>query len=138
MFNATIKIFAALVTVFASSLTLAEVLCDDGGNQMQLEACFNDRMQVAEKNLNAAYSHYVNTLALPEDIKKLRASQRIWLKFREMDCTAVVPPDERRGVGFLEWAGCVENRTLDRAKELEDMANCIQNGCFPLRKPFLE
>jgi uncharacterized protein YecT (DUF1311 family) len=131
----SLKIFTALVAVLASSLALADVSCDDGGNQLQLEACSVERRQAAEEQLNAEYSRYVNTLAEKKDREMLRAAQRVWLKFREMDCTAVVPPEERRGIGYLEWSGCFTSRTLDRTKDLKEMADCTQNGCFPLRKP---
>lgn len=134
----SLKIFAGLIVALASSLAVADVSCYDGvSSQAEMEQCFGERREQAEKQLNTEYSRYANTLSEKKDMVMLRAAQRVWLKFREMDCSAAVSPEYRRGVGQLEWSRCFISRTLDRTKDFKEMADCRVNGCFPPRKLYM-
>lgn len=63
--------------------------CDPAGNQMEMNICAEDEFKKADAELNKVY----NTLLQKEKsdllfIKKLRESQKAWIKFRDTELDA--------------------------------------------------
>jgi len=112
----------------------AQTPCDQDGPQRAIEQCGIDRLTAAEKALSDALRGYRETLASPADAKELENVQLKWREFRDLDCRTIVPQREQYGVGLLQWQDCMVSRTEQRASELEGLARCTDNGCFPARK----
>lgn len=82
-------LFALIALVHIASCAGDEIKCNDGGNQLELNACANDAFVKADKELNQTYQSLIkkeaNDLLF---INKLRFAQKAWLAFRDADLEA--------------------------------------------------
>lgn len=66
-----------------------DIKCNDGGNQLELNACARDDFDKADDELNQTYQSLLKKEA--DDklfISKLRLAQKAWLSFRDADLEA--------------------------------------------------
>lgn len=73
--------------------------------------CYNDELQVQEKELNSIYQE-IGGLAASEKLQKLKQVQDEWIKFREMNCEFMAGNDR------TQKASCLLNMTIHRKAEL--------------------
>jgi len=81
--------FALIVLVPIASWAGDGIKCNDGGNQLELNACAIDDFAKADKELNQTYQSLIKKDADdPLFISKLRLAQKAWLAFRDADLEA--------------------------------------------------
>ena len=81
--------FALIVLVPIASWAGDGIKCNDGGNQLELNACAIDDFAKADKELNQTYQSLIKKDAdAPSFISKLRLAQKAWLAFRDADLEA--------------------------------------------------
>ncbi|WP_036986543.1 lysozyme inhibitor LprI family protein [Pseudogulbenkiania sp. MAI-1] len=110
------KIF--LLLAFLPFFADAGGACDKAITNADMLRCAEVEYSAADKNLNAIYSKLLKKLDA-EGQRKLRASQRAWIKFRDLD--SEFSGDINRG-GSAESLTIIGAQTLMtevRAKELE-------------------
>ena len=131
---AFICLLCCLAIACAHDTTTRTVRDAEPANQYEMEQAGAEGLADAEGRLQSALNFYKLTL-YDDDIAALNQVQAVWEMFREMDCTSIVAPHDRYGVGTLEWLSCMNSRTNHRAEEIWDLARCDSNDCFPVRKP---
>lgn len=81
------------LTLFALVSTTAwadDVKCNQGGNQLELNACASDDFAKADKELNQTYQALIKKETDdPLFIRKLRLAQKAWLAFRDAELEAI-------------------------------------------------
>ena len=77
-----ISIFLLSANVFADE---GEIKCNPAGNQIEMNRCAYEDFQKADKKLNETYQALIKKLGDKTYIKKLRESQRAWVKFRDAE-----------------------------------------------------
>ncbi len=97
--------------------------CD--GNTVEQGTCLQKVYDSADKELNMAYQSLLQMTAKHEDGwgKDLRAAQRKWMEFRDLNCN-FYGAYLRGGSGEgLEYIACKARMTKERATELERKRN---------------
>ena len=79
------------IIFFAATAPWADddIKCNDGGNQLELNACARDNFTKADDELNRTYQALIKKEA--DDklfISKLRLAQKTWIAFRDADLEA--------------------------------------------------
>jgi len=87
------------------------------------------RHEMADKELNRVYAKLVAE-ASPEGRQRLRAAQRAWIAFRDLDCAARAGS---RGGSFYSasLSLCLEAVTDERTRTLQAELDCAEGdmGC---------
>jgi uncharacterized protein YecT (DUF1311 family) len=117
----------ALLVVFGAvpahaddiGLTPALDTCLDkaGGVTTEMVNCIGAEAEIQDKRLNAAYQKALAALT-PARKKELQTVQRLWLQFRDANCSFAFDPDGGT-MAHVESSGCVMTMTAQRAQELE-------------------
>jgi uncharacterized protein YecT (DUF1311 family) len=82
--------------------------------------CISAELNRQDSRLNGAYQKLMSKL--PKDRKKLLVeAQRAWIKFREANCGFYHDPNDG-SAAHMAGNECFLNATVDRAKELEKLA----------------
>ena len=107
----------------------------DGRTQLEINAQAGQRFRMADDQLNAAYAKLMAT-ASPDGRERLRAAQRAWVAFRDLDCEARAGS---RGGSFHSAAVllCREALTDERTRTLKHELACEEGdlGCGGISKP---
>jgi len=107
----------------------------NGPTQSEINDQAGQRFDIADKQLNAAYAKLMATTS-PEGRERLRAAQRAWVAFRDLDCEARAGS---RGGSFHPAAVllCREAVTDERTRTLKDELACEEGdlGCGGISKP---
>jgi uncharacterized protein YecT (DUF1311 family) len=101
-----------------------------------MNACAQAVWKKADERLNALYQAQLQYLHEMEAkyppgrgaSKRLIASQRAWLVFRDRDCEYRVGEPRGSGAAF-ENLKCMYKHALQRSAELDEYVNCRFNGC---------
>jgi uncharacterized protein YecT (DUF1311 family) len=91
--------------------------CDPEGNQLQLNICATEALEVADTELNKTYNTTLARLT-NEQQKMLWREQRSWLKWRDSRCKESTKVDEGGSIWPLEFKYCLRSLTEHRTKEL--------------------
>ena len=94
-----------------------------GPNSLQTE-CFLAASQKADKDLNAYYGKLRAHLEA-DDLKKLQVAQRLWVQFRDANCTAEYSLYGGGSAGPTVRAACIEALTRQRTTELRTMYDWV-------------
>ncbi|MBL8556229.1 MAG: DUF1311 domain-containing protein [Phenylobacterium sp.] len=101
----------------------------DGPSQPDMNRQAAARYAIADRELNAAYRKLA-AAASPDGKARLRAAQRAWIAFRDLDCEARAGS---RGGSFHPAAVslCLEGVTDDRTRTLQAELDCEEGdmGC---------
>jgi uncharacterized protein YecT (DUF1311 family) len=102
--------------------------CANAMATYELNYCAEQEFQKADSHLNDVYRRVLSRIPeiageKPYDAKSfedaLRASQRAWLAFRDVDCKDLVPMTNQGGTATTaDVLGCLTKSTIDRADEL--------------------
>lgn len=94
----------------------------DGPSQGAMNAQAQARYRIADRELNAVYRKLL-AAASPNGQARLRAAQRAWIRFRDLDCEARAGA---RGGSFHPAARllCLEGATDQRTAALEAELDC--------------
>jgi uncharacterized protein YecT (DUF1311 family) len=103
-------------------LTPALDACLDkaGGVTTDIVNCIGAETEIQDKRLNAAYQKALAALTSARK-KELQTVQRLWLQFRDANCSFAFDPDGGT-MAHVESSGCVMTMTATRAQELEALA----------------
>lgn len=86
------KLFIYISALLLSMNAVAEpngFKCNPEGNQSEMNQCAYDDLQKADKKLNETYQALIKKSGDKTYIKKLRESQRAWVKFRDAELDAM-------------------------------------------------
>ena len=116
---------AFIITVAAAALLGAAVSAsagdqgdpgqDCGVSTPEMVDCLNAQTAQWDKRLNAAYKAALDA-ALPKQREQLRAAQRLWIQYRDANCTYYAMGEG--SIARVEAAACMQRMTKARAEEL--------------------
>ena len=92
----------AVLLCAAAPAFAQDVVCNPGGNQLELNACADQEFRKADAELNAVYRQIVTRLAgEPVALAKVKAAQRLWVQLRDADLEARYPVGADENPRFL-------------------------------------
>ena len=88
--------------------------------ELEMERCAARSLEAADESLNRTYRSVISELS-PAQSRGLRAAQRAWVTYRDLDCASV-----RTGYGTgtgatLAGLNCLVRHTEDRTAQLRDL-----------------
>ena len=115
---------AVLMLLLPEVAGAQEADCASAVTQFDLNECAYAEFEAADAELNRAYAAAVEAAREAEEYEpgaedRLRAAQRAWVAFRDLDCEAVAPATP--GAGSMQpmaYAGCLAGLTDQRAYDL--------------------
>ena len=93
------------------------------GSQMDLNICAGQSYQVADKALNDTYQLLLTKIDASQQ-EKLREAQRLWISFRDKECTFETSATEGGSIHSMMYTNCIQHLTEDRTKQLSALMNC--------------
>jgi uncharacterized protein YecT (DUF1311 family) len=94
--------------------------CGGPKSNAEMAACFVSASKLADKHLNEIYGRVLKVL--PENEQEdLRAAQRLWLKFRDANCSAERKLYAGGSAAPTVYAACLEADTRQRTADLKTM-----------------
>ena len=109
----TVALALALLALAASG----QAQCDETTSQAALTACAQDALDHADAELNAVYAQTLKALS-GRGVVELRAAQRAWIRFRDLDCETVRSASEGGSIAPYELARCLTDHTTARVTTL--------------------
>ena len=91
--------------------------CDNAQSQNEMNQCAEDDSARADAALNAAYRKAMEGLS-PEARDLLRAAQRDWIAYRDVECAYEVSGNEGGSIVPLIQFGCLARMSKARTEEL--------------------
>ena len=85
---------------------------------LAIENCFDKAYKAADSELNKRYTQIAKVLQ-PDDLERLKVTQRLWIQFRDATCTAESDLYTGGTASTPAWAACREELTRQRAAELK-------------------
>ena len=123
-----------LFLLLALGLNAKQALASCDGPPDIVGAC--EELDAADAKLNSAYRNLLKILDNPPEgmaehhkqaKKSVVQAQRAWLRFRDLDCSAVFDIADGTSKNPLSIS-CEAEHALLRAKQLEEMANGLASG----------
>jgi uncharacterized protein YecT (DUF1311 family) len=111
---------AVLVSCWAQHMNSSDAPCRAAGSNAAITQCFYGAYGKADRELNRVYDGIRKVLA-PEEFEKLQAAQRLWIQFRDLNCTAEKGLYDGGSASSMAYAACMEADTRQRAAELKTM-----------------
>ena len=103
--------------------------CQLDGSQRELNNCAGSRLMEADAEMNRLYKEQMAHLSVAPK-RRLLASQRAWLAYRDKACLYETGPLEESGsIWPMQDALCRESLTKQRIETLSKYLQCRQNGC---------
>lgn len=104
-----------------TALSPQHAACMDkaGGVTLAMVECMVSELGRQDKRLNTAYGALMVELA-PERKKQLQSAQRLWLQYRDANCSFYFDPDGG-SLARVAAQGCQLQMTAQRAQELTDL-----------------
>lgn len=104
-----------------SNLSTKYSACMDksGGVTIEMMDCIDAEIKRQDSRLNKVYKTLMAADQTPERKKQLQATQRAWIKFRDLNCDFYHDPDGGSSAS-VDANHCIMRMTADRAKELEN------------------
>ena len=98
-------------------------ICMDksGGVTVEMRNCIGTEIRLQEARLNKAYKDVMAQLS-PDRKKQLQDAQRLWIKYREANCSFYADPDGG-SMATVDSGDCYMSATTARANELERFKN---------------
>ncbi|MDD2609274.1 MAG: lysozyme inhibitor LprI family protein [Giesbergeria sp.] len=90
-----------------------------GGVTIEMMDCTDAELKRQDARLNKAYKTLMASDQTPERKKQLQATQRVWIKFRDLNCDFYHDPDGGTSAA-VNASDCTMRMTAERAKELEN------------------
>jgi len=109
--------FAAALPAAAQQMNERDSPCRDAVTTIDLRRCFDKAREEADAELNALYKEVRGKLD-GEDEKRLVAAQRLWIQYRDANCTAERELYARGTAAGPVYLACMEAMTRARTKEL--------------------
>jgi len=110
----------ASIRGWAQQMNLPDAPCKNAVVTVESANCLYDAWKKQDAELNRVYGKIIKKLD-GDDLEKLRASQRLWVQFRDANCEAARSVyDGGTAVGPV-FNGCLETMTRHRVEELKAM-----------------
>ena len=110
--------------------------CGNATTQADMNQCSAEEYRKADAHLNTVYKNLVRLLqkdageaqqpsgspqknAETPAVQKLRASQRQWIQYRDLHCSAVKAQYEGGSIAAMQWSACMTETTNHRIEELK-------------------
>lgn len=104
----------------AQHTNAATAPCRDAGSNAEVTQCFVTASQAADKQLNEVYARVRQVLS-PDEQEQLQEAQRLWVKFRDANCTAERSLYGGGTAAPMVYEACLEADTRQRITELNTM-----------------
>jgi uncharacterized protein YecT (DUF1311 family) len=104
----------------AQHMNAADAPCRDAGSNTEVTQCFITASHTADKQLNETYVRIGQVLS-PDEQEQLKEAQRLWVKFRDANCTAERSLYGGGTAAPMVYAACLEADTRQRITELKTM-----------------
>jgi uncharacterized protein YecT (DUF1311 family) len=102
----------------AQSQDSADAVCNAANTQMEINQCYGDAYQKAEKELNQLYSRVTKKQDGAGRVR-LQTAQRAWLKYRGAHCAAAAAIYRGGSIESSIRSGCLMRITRTRIDELQ-------------------
>ena len=129
--NTVKSLAAALAAALALSPAAAQdsAACAAAATQAALNQCADAAFKQADAEMNRLYRQQMAYLG-GERGKRLQASQRAWLKYRDSACLYETGPRAQSGsIWPMQTALCQAAFTRQRNEVLKGYVSCRQDGC---------
>lgn len=117
------QLFAAFLATrpsVAQHMNAKDSPCDASAATSDLYSCFADALHKQDTALNAYYSRVQSTME-GDDLARLKASQRLWIQFRDANCEGEYELYSGGTAAPVVKEACLEAMTRHRVKELQEM-----------------
>lgn len=94
--------------------------CNTPASNADVTVCFISASKTADERLNKIYSRIREVLSADEQ-RDLQAAQRLWLKFRDANCSAERNLYAGGSAAPTVYAACIEADTRQRTGDLKAM-----------------
>ena len=125
----------SLAVAIAGAAMLSPALAQDAAacgaatTQMQMNQCARASLATADAEMNRMYRAKMSGIDA-ERKKRLQASQRAWLKYRDSACLYEAGPRSQSGsIWPMQVALCQAAFTRERNETLRKYAACRQDWC---------
>ena len=105
---------------FGQHMNAPDAPCQPPASNAEMTACFIQASKTADERLNKAYSRIREVLS-PDEQLDLQSAQRLWLKFRDTNCSAERSLYAGGSAGPTVYAACIEADTQQRTSDLNVM-----------------
>lgn len=105
---------------YGQHMNAPDAPCQPPGSNAGMTACFIQASKAADERLNKTYSRIREVLS-PDEQRDLQSAQRLWLKFRDTNCSAERNLYGGGSAGPTVYAACIEADTRQRTSELKMM-----------------
>jgi uncharacterized protein YecT (DUF1311 family) len=105
-------------TPSAQSKDHADTVCNAANTQMEINQCFGDAYQKADKDLNQLYSRITKNQDAA-GLSRLQTVQRAWLKYRDAQCAAAAAIYRGGSIESSIRSECLMRITRTRIDELQ-------------------
>jgi uncharacterized protein YecT (DUF1311 family) len=110
----------ATVSAEAQHMNAKDAPCRDSVVTSDMAECFSSALEKSDKELNRFYQR-VQTVVVGEELLKLKATQRLWVQFRDSNCDAEYELYSGDSAGPVVKLACLEAVTRHRTEELKVM-----------------
>lgn len=111
-------VFSSLITI--SSQSNASDNCNNLKTQLEMNACAANEYQREDAKLNEYYKELAGKLG-PSEKERLKAAQRAWIKFRDLQCELEASRYEGGSIRPLVRSSCLAQVTKQRNEDLRRM-----------------
>ena len=116
MFLLFVSVFVA--TAVAQHMNRNDSPCSGPASTDALVDCLAKAKESSDANLNSLYQTVLKKLD-GEDAKRLTETERLWIKYRDANCSAERALYEKGTGGYPAYLGCLEAMTRAGTKELQ-------------------
>lgn len=95
-----------------------ECMSSAEGVTLAMRACYADESATQDKRLNLNYKRYIAKLS-PETKNNFVNAQRLWIKFRDENCSAFSSQEEGGTLSSIVGDSCYLKMTTERADDFK-------------------
>lgn len=111
---------AAYPSCFAQHMNAKDAPCQGPFSTAEETDCFNTGLQTSDAQLNHLYQR-IQTLVVGDELTRLKDSQRLWIQFRDANCSAEQELYTGGSAASMVRLSCLEAMTRHRTEELKVM-----------------
>ena len=116
----TLMFLLANSTCFAQHMNAKDGPCQGPSSGAEETACFAEALKKADLQLNQMYLRVQNVVA-GDELVKLKAAQRLWIQFRDANCSAEFELYLGGSAAPMVRLACLDAVTRHRTDELNVM-----------------
>jgi uncharacterized protein YecT (DUF1311 family) len=105
---------------YAQHMNVKDGPCQDAGSGAETTACFYHAYEKSDAELNQLYRR-VLTVVVGNDLVNLQGAQRLWIRFRDANCSAEYDLYTGGSAAPTVKYACLEAVTRHRTEELKVM-----------------